>query len=200
MQNEYFVPHYIVAEVEGMGYRVHTSMTASIKTWNSWYTGTTPFYKDEFVTLEGGGGTRDRLSIRPARRVPRMGIADPQRRHDHIVRRRGGEHVAAAVHRGAGVRVLRPIVHREDHGARHRSVGAVVRRPRRAHDDQGAPLRRADGHAAVVGRRGNHGVRVRNAGDRQRQARRPAHHARLRRGHGHLPHPHEAMARRRKGR
>lgn len=71
MQNEYFVPHYIVAEVEGMGYRVHTSMTANIKTWNSWYTGTTPFYKDEFVTLEGGGGTRDRLSIRPARRVCR---------------------------------------------------------------------------------------------------------------------------------
>ncbi|MEG1247054.1 MAG: hypothetical protein RSD15_11705, partial [Gordonibacter sp.] len=71
MQNEYFVPHYIASEVERMGYRMHTSMASSIQTWHSWYTGTTKWYKDDFTTLEGGSGTRDRLSIRPARRVCR---------------------------------------------------------------------------------------------------------------------------------
>lgn len=69
--NEYFVPNYIVSEIQAMGYGVHTAMTSHIQTWFDWYTGATPFYDDEFITQEGGNGTRRRLSIRPARRVCR---------------------------------------------------------------------------------------------------------------------------------
>ena len=69
--NQFEVPAFVQREIAGMGYAMPPDMSAHIEAWYQWYTATHPFYTEHYVGVDGRGHERQKLSLRPARRVCR---------------------------------------------------------------------------------------------------------------------------------
>ncbi len=66
--NEFIIPSHVKKKLKELGYTVDEQMTGLIKQWWNWYTCTDSWYKVPYVAPEHKG-SRDRLSIHPARKV-----------------------------------------------------------------------------------------------------------------------------------
>lgn len=69
--NQFEVPAYVSKEITSRGYAMPPDMSAHIDTWYQWYTATHPFYKERYLGVDGRSHERQKLSLRPARRVCR---------------------------------------------------------------------------------------------------------------------------------
>lgn len=69
--NQFEVPAYVSKEITSRGYAMPPDMSAHIETWYQWYTATHPFYKEKYLGVDGRSHERQKLSLRPARRVCR---------------------------------------------------------------------------------------------------------------------------------
>lgn len=69
--NQFEVPAYVSKEITSRGYAMPPDMSAHIETWYQWYTATHPFYKERYLGVDGRSHERQKLSLRPARRVCR---------------------------------------------------------------------------------------------------------------------------------
>ncbi len=69
--NQFEVPAFVQREIASMGYAMPPDMSAHIEAWYQWYTATHPFYTEHYVGVDGRGHERQKLSLRPARRVCR---------------------------------------------------------------------------------------------------------------------------------
>ena len=69
--NQFEVPAFVQREIASKGYAMPPDMSAHIETWYQWYTATHPFYTEHYVGVDGRGHERQKLSLRPARRVCR---------------------------------------------------------------------------------------------------------------------------------
>ena len=67
--DEFSVPEHVNKKLKDLGYTIDTNMETHIHSWFDWYSGDDEWYKVPFNDLEGRKRTRDRLSIRPAKRV-----------------------------------------------------------------------------------------------------------------------------------
>ena len=59
----------VAAKLKELGYALDTSMDAYIKAWYGWYCGSDDWYKESYTGMQGESCKRDRMSIRPAKRV-----------------------------------------------------------------------------------------------------------------------------------
>ena len=69
--NQFEVPAFVQREIASKGYAMPPDMSAHIEAWYQWYTATHPFYTEHYVGVDGKGHERQKLSLRPARRVCR---------------------------------------------------------------------------------------------------------------------------------
>lgn len=69
--NQFEVPAFVRAEITGRGYAMPPDMGEHIEQWYQWYTATHPFYTERYLGVDGRGHSRQKLSLRPARRVCR---------------------------------------------------------------------------------------------------------------------------------
>lgn len=67
--DEYQVPAHVTKALKEAGYHLDTQMQAHIQSWYDWYSGKDGWYKVDYVTQDGRPKSRDRMSIRPAKRV-----------------------------------------------------------------------------------------------------------------------------------
>lgn len=67
--DEFSVPAHVTKKLRELGYAVDTSMDTYIQSWFDWYSGKDDWYRDGYTDLQGRRRTRDRMSIRPAKRV-----------------------------------------------------------------------------------------------------------------------------------
>lgn len=67
--DEFNVPEHVVKKLKELGYSVDTSMDSYIQAWYDWYSGKADWYKDGYTDMQGHRRKRDRLTIRPAKRV-----------------------------------------------------------------------------------------------------------------------------------
>ena len=67
--DEFSVPAHVTKKLKELGYAVDTSMDAYIQSWFDWYSGKDDWYRDEYTDLQGRRRARNRMSIRPAKRV-----------------------------------------------------------------------------------------------------------------------------------
>ena len=70
-ENQFEVPSYVKQEITKRGYVMPPSMDTYIEQWYQWYTGTHAWYKESYVGFDNKQHSRDKLSLRPARRVCR---------------------------------------------------------------------------------------------------------------------------------
>lgn len=69
--NQFEVPAFVREEIVRRGYAMPPDMSTHIEQWYQWYTATHPFYTEHYVGVDGRGHKRQKLSLRPARRVCR---------------------------------------------------------------------------------------------------------------------------------
>lgn len=69
--NQFEVPAYVSEEITSRGYAMPPDMSAHIAEWYQWYTACHPFYKEKYLGVDGRSHERQKLSLRPARRVCR---------------------------------------------------------------------------------------------------------------------------------
>jgi A118 family predicted phage portal protein len=69
--NQFEVPSFVRDEIVSRGYAMPPSMADHIERWYQWYTCTAPWYVEHYAGLDGRRHKRDKLSLRPARRVCR---------------------------------------------------------------------------------------------------------------------------------
>ena len=69
--NQFEVPAYVSGEIAERGYAMPPDMSTHIAEWYQWYTATHPFYKEKYLGVDGRSHERQKLSLRPARRVCR---------------------------------------------------------------------------------------------------------------------------------
>lgn len=69
--NQFEVPAYVSEEITSRGYAMPPDMSTHIAEWYQWYTATHPFYKEKYLGVDGRSHERQKLSLRPARRVCR---------------------------------------------------------------------------------------------------------------------------------
>lgn len=69
--NQFEVPAYVSGEITSRGYAMPPDMSTHIAEWYQWYTATHPFYKEKYLGVDGRSHERQKLSLRPARRVCR---------------------------------------------------------------------------------------------------------------------------------
>ncbi len=69
--NQFEVPAYVRGEIASRGYAMPPDMSARIAEWYQWYTATHPFYEERYLGVDGRSHERQKLSLRPARRVCR---------------------------------------------------------------------------------------------------------------------------------
>ena len=67
--DEFSVPAHVVKKLKELGYSVDNSMDTYIQAWYDWYSGKADWYKDGYTDMQGHRRKRDRLTIRPAKRV-----------------------------------------------------------------------------------------------------------------------------------
>lgn len=67
--DEFSVPAHVTKKLKELGYSVDNSMDAYIQAWYDWYSGKADWYKDAYTDMQGQRRKRDRLTIRPAKRV-----------------------------------------------------------------------------------------------------------------------------------
>lgn len=67
--DEFNVPAHVTKKLKELGYSLDASMDPYIQAWYDWYSGKDDWYKDGYTDLEGRRRKRDRMSIRPAKRV-----------------------------------------------------------------------------------------------------------------------------------
>ena len=67
--DEFSVPAHVTKKLKELGYVVDTSMDTYIQSWFDWYSGKDDWYRDGYTDLQGRRRTRNRMSIRPAKRV-----------------------------------------------------------------------------------------------------------------------------------
>lgn len=70
-ENQFEVPSYVKQEITKRGYVMPPRMDTYIEQWYQWYTGTHAWYKESYVGFDNKQHSRDKLSLRPARRVCR---------------------------------------------------------------------------------------------------------------------------------
>ncbi|HIS39946.1 MAG TPA: hypothetical protein IAC12_03775 [Candidatus Aphodovivens avistercoris] len=70
-ENQFEVPAYVRAEITSRGYAMPPDMGEHIEQWYQWYTATHPFYTEKYLGVDGRSHERQKLSLRPARRVCR---------------------------------------------------------------------------------------------------------------------------------
>lgn len=68
--NEFLVPSHIKQKLKNLGYTIDEQMTERIKLWWNWYTNTDNWYKVSYESPDHHG-SRDRLSVHPARKAAR---------------------------------------------------------------------------------------------------------------------------------
>ena len=69
--NQFQIPAFAREEIARRGYSMPPDMSSQIEEWYQWYTQSHPFYHEDYVGVDGRGHTRQKLSLRPARRVCR---------------------------------------------------------------------------------------------------------------------------------
>lgn len=69
--NQFEVPACARKEITSRGYAMPPDMSAHIERWYRWYTATDPFYTERYLGVDGRSHERQKLSLRPARRVCR---------------------------------------------------------------------------------------------------------------------------------
>ena len=69
--NQFEMPAAVREEIASRGYAMPPDMSAQIERWYQWYTATHPFYEERYVGIDGRSHRRQKLSLRPARRVCR---------------------------------------------------------------------------------------------------------------------------------
>ncbi len=69
--NQFEVPAFVQSEITSRGYSMPPDMSAHIEAWYQWYTATHQFYTEQYVGVDGRSHKRQKLSLRPARRVCR---------------------------------------------------------------------------------------------------------------------------------
>lgn len=69
--NQFEVPAFVSEEITRRGYAMPPDMSKHIERWYQWYTASHPFYTERFVGVDGKTHKREKLSLRPARRVCR---------------------------------------------------------------------------------------------------------------------------------
>lgn len=69
--NQFEVPAYVSEEITSRGYAMPPDMSTHIADWYQWYTASHPFYKEKYLGVDGRSHERQKLSLRPARRVCR---------------------------------------------------------------------------------------------------------------------------------
>lgn len=67
--DEFSVPAHVTKKLKELGYAVDTSMDSHIQAWYDWYAGSADWYKDGYTDMQGRKRQRERLTIRPAKRV-----------------------------------------------------------------------------------------------------------------------------------
>lgn len=67
--DEFSVPAHVTKKLKELGYDVDGAMDAHIQAWFDWYSGKADWYREPYTDLEGRKRQRDRMSIRPAKRV-----------------------------------------------------------------------------------------------------------------------------------
>lgn len=67
--DEFSVPAHVTKKLKELGYAVDTSMDSYIQAWYDWYGGKADWYKDGYTDMQGRKRQRERLTIRPAKRV-----------------------------------------------------------------------------------------------------------------------------------
>ena len=67
--DEFSVPAHVTKKLKELGYALDTSMDSHIQAWYDWYSGKDAWYKDGYTDLQGRKRQRERMSIRPAKRV-----------------------------------------------------------------------------------------------------------------------------------
>ena len=67
--DEFSVPAHVTKKLKELGYAVDTSMDSHIQAWYDWYGGKADWYKDGYTDMQGRKRQRERLTIRPAKRV-----------------------------------------------------------------------------------------------------------------------------------
>lgn len=70
-ENQFEVPAYVSGEITSRGYAMPPNMGTYIEQWYQWYTATHPFYKEKYLGVDSRSHERQKLSLRPARRVCR---------------------------------------------------------------------------------------------------------------------------------
>lgn len=70
-ENQFEVPAYVSGEITSRGYAMPPDMSTHIAEWYQWYTATHQFYKEKYLGVDGRSHERQKLSLRPARRVCR---------------------------------------------------------------------------------------------------------------------------------
>lgn len=69
--NEFSIPAYARQEIRNRGYALPPDMSTHIEQWYQWYTASHPFYVENYLGVDGRSHKRQKLSLRPARRVCR---------------------------------------------------------------------------------------------------------------------------------
>lgn len=69
--NQFEIPAYVSQEIMRRGYAMPPNMSTYIEQWYQWYTATHPFYKEKYLGVDRRSHERQKLSLRPARRVCR---------------------------------------------------------------------------------------------------------------------------------
>lgn len=67
--DEFSVPAHVTKKLKELGYAVDTSMDSHVQAWYDWYSGKSNWYKDGYTDMAGRKRQRERLTIRPAKRV-----------------------------------------------------------------------------------------------------------------------------------
>ncbi len=70
-ENQFEVPAYVGKEITSRGYAMPPDMSTHIEKWYQWYTASHPFYTENYLGVDGRSHKRQKLSLRPARRVCR---------------------------------------------------------------------------------------------------------------------------------
>lgn len=69
--DEFSVPTHVQRAISKAGYKLPSSMDSIIAQWHGWYTGSSSWYKESYITVDDHRRSRDKMSIKPARRVCR---------------------------------------------------------------------------------------------------------------------------------
>ena len=69
--NQFETPSYVKEEIARRGFAMPPDMSAHIEQWYQWYTAQHPFYTERYVGVDKRSHKRQKLSLRPARRVCR---------------------------------------------------------------------------------------------------------------------------------